>query len=123
MPAKDTIAAATEAQPVAAATAERASGAQFELELGPPQSARTQWPKITLGTMGQALEGAGSRAGSAAAGMVDRLFCVSSRVVCGDAGAGDRANLVGPLAGVEGARGRRGGGGRVGDGDSDSPEP
>src|SRR5258708_5632224 len=73
--------------------------------------------------MGQTLEGAGSRAGSAAAGMVDRLFCVSSRVVCGDAGAGDRANLVGPLAGVEGARGRRGGGGRVGDGDRDSPEP
>jgi len=50
MPAKETIAAATEAQPVAAATAERASVAQFELELGPRQSARTEWPKITLVT-------------------------------------------------------------------------
>src|SRR5258708_11756957 len=57
MPAKDTIAAATEAQPVAAATAERASVAQFELELGPRERARTQWRKITLVTTGKAVAG------------------------------------------------------------------
>src|SRR5258708_38441069 len=64
--------------------------------------------------MGQTLEGAGSRARSTAAGMVDRLFCVSARVVCGDAGAGDLANLVGSLAGVGGVGGRHGGGGSGG---------
>src|SRR5260370_22320030 len=41
---------AAEAQPVVAATAERASVAQFELELGPRPGARTEWPKITLVT-------------------------------------------------------------------------
>jgi len=48
MPTRDPIASATEAQPVAAATAERACAAQFELESGVRPSARTEWPKITL---------------------------------------------------------------------------
>src|SRR5216684_9237103 len=48
MPAKNTIMSAVEALPVAAATKD--SVAQFELELGERQSARTAWPKITLVT-------------------------------------------------------------------------
>ncbi len=50
MPEENTTVTAAELQPVAAATAERASVAQFELELGERQSARTEWPKITLVT-------------------------------------------------------------------------
>ena len=50
MPEENTTVAAAEMQPVAAATAERASVAQFELELGPRPGARTEWPKITLVT-------------------------------------------------------------------------
>jgi glycosyltransferase involved in cell wall biosynthesis len=50
MPTKGTIASPTEAQPVAASTAERTRVAQFDLELGQRQSASTEWPKITLVT-------------------------------------------------------------------------
>src|SRR5713226_4274322 len=50
MSEENTTDTAAEAQPVVAATAERASVAQFELELGERQSARTEWPKITLVT-------------------------------------------------------------------------
>jgi len=48
--------------------------------------------------------------GSAAAGMFSRLFRVSARILRADAGASDRTGVVGPLAGVESARGGRGGG-------------
>src|SRR3984893_19285852 len=50
MPAENTTITATEPQALAAATAERASGAQCDLELCPRQSARAEWPKITLVT-------------------------------------------------------------------------
>ena len=50
MSEENTTDTAAEAQPVVAATAERASVAQFELELGPRPGARTEWPKITLVT-------------------------------------------------------------------------
>ena len=50
MPGKNLVTPATEAQPTTAAVAERASVAQFELELGERPSARTEWPKITLVT-------------------------------------------------------------------------
>jgi len=50
MPTKDTIVSTTEAQPVLAATAERARVAQLELELGERRRPCTEWPKITLVT-------------------------------------------------------------------------
>src|SRR5579864_6022364 len=50
MPEENTTVIAGEAQRAAAATAERARVAHFELELGPRPSARTEWPKITLVT-------------------------------------------------------------------------
>ena len=50
MPAENTTITGTEAQAVATATAERVGVAQFDLELEARQSARTEWPKITLVT-------------------------------------------------------------------------
>lgn len=50
MPEKNTTVTAAERQPVAAAVAERASVAQFELELGARANSATQWPKITVVT-------------------------------------------------------------------------
>ena len=50
MPAENTTITATEGQAVATATGERADIAQFDLELEARQSARTEWPKITLVT-------------------------------------------------------------------------
>ncbi len=50
MSEENTTDTAAEAQPVVAATAERASVAQFDLGLGERQNRRTEWPKITLVT-------------------------------------------------------------------------
>src|ERR1700686_3356441 len=50
MVAKNMILTEAEVQAASAATAERAGVAQFELELEPRRSARTEWPKITLVT-------------------------------------------------------------------------
>jgi len=96
MPAKDTIAAATEAQPVAAATAERASVAQFELELGPRQSARTQWPKITLVTTGKAFAGHSGMIQRNALASWTRLHADVEVILLGDdAGAAEVARELG----------------------------
>ena len=50
MPEENRSVTAEEMQPVAAATAERARVAQFDLELVERQSQRREWPKITLVT-------------------------------------------------------------------------
>ena len=50
MAEENTTVTAAEMSGVAVATAERAGVAQFELELEPRRSGRTEWPKITLVT-------------------------------------------------------------------------